>query len=196
MGSLTSTPAWYLMRGSGVVTLILLTGVVVLGIATSNRAQLGRLPRFVTLGLHRSISLLAVVFLAIHVVTAIVDPYASVRVLQIVLPLPYGPYPLWLALGALSLDVLAAVIVTSLLRQHLSLRVWKTVHWLSYASWPLAFTHSIGIGTDKSSAWFLGVAITCTAAIVAATAWRLAGSGSALPKHLGSPLSPVGERTG
>lgn len=194
MGSLTSTPAWYLMRGSGVMALILLTGVVVLGIATSKRAQLGRLPRFVTLGLHRSISLLAVVFLAIHVTTAIVDPYASVRLVQIVLPLPTGPYPVWLGLGALSLDVLAAVIMTSLLRQHLSQRVWKSVHWFAYASWPLAFTHSIGIGTDKSSAWFVGVALTCAVTIVAATAWRLDGTGRALPKHLGSPLQAVEER--
>lgn len=194
MGSLTSAPAWYLMRGSGVVTLILLTGVVVLGIATSNRAQLGRLPRFVTLGLHRSISLLSIVFLAIHVVTAIVDPYASVRLVQIVLPFPVGPYPLWLGLGALSLDILAAVIATSLLRERLSPRLWKNVHWLAYASWPLAFTHSIGIGTDSSSAWFLGVAVTCAAAIGATTMWRLRRAGTALPKSLGSPLRPVEER--
>jgi len=194
VGSLTTAPAWYLMRGSGVMTLILLTGVVVLGIATSNHAQLGRLPRFATLGLHRSISLLSVVFLTIHVVTAIVDPYAAVRIAQIVLPLPLGRYPVWLGLGALSLDVLGAVIVTSLLRHRLSRRVWKSVHWLSYASWPLAFTHSIGMGTDARSAWFLGVAITCTATIAAAILWRLAQSGRALPKYLGSPLRPVGKR--
>jgi sulfoxide reductase heme-binding subunit YedZ len=194
MGSLTTAPAWYLMRGSGVVTLILLTGVVVLGIATSKHTQIGRLPRFATLGLHRSISLLAVVFLALHVVTAIVDPYAAVRVVQIVLPLPVGPYPLWLGLGALSLDVLAAVIVTSLLRHRLSRRVWKSVHWLAYASWPLAFAHGLGMGTDSSSAWFLGVAVTCAAAVIPAAAWRLTQSGQAAPKYLGAPLAPIEER--
>ena len=194
MGGLTGNPSWYLMRGSGVTTLLLLTGVVVLGIATTSHAQLIRLPRFATLALHRSISLLAVVFLAIHVVTAIVDPYAAVRVVQVVLPVPVGPYPLWLGLGALSLDVLAAVIVTSLVRSRLGLRVWKTVHWLAYASWPLAFVHSIGIGTDKASGWFLGVAITCAGAVAAAVMWRLAETGRARPKHLGAPLRPVGKR--
>jgi sulfoxide reductase heme-binding subunit YedZ len=194
MGSLTTGPAWYLMRGSGVMALILLTGVVVLGIATSKHAQLGRLPRFATLALHRSVSLLSVVFLAIHVVTSIVDPYAAVRLVQIVLPLPLGPYPLWLGLGALSLDVVAAVIVTSLLRQRLSRRVWRSVHWLSYASWPIAFAHSLGMGSDASSLWFLGVAAGCTAAIATATMWRFAGPGPVLPKYLGSPLRPVEER--
>jgi sulfoxide reductase heme-binding subunit YedZ len=187
------TAAWYAMRGSGVVTLILLTGVVVLGILTTNRAQLGHLPRFVTLGLHRSISLLSVVFLAVHVGTAIVDPYAAVGVVQVVLPLPSNGYAFWLGLGALSLDVVAAVIVTSLLRQRLSRRVWKTVHWVSYASWPLAFAHSLGIGTDAASTWFLAVAVTCTAAIAVATGWRVVEAGRALPKSLGAPLRPVGK---
>ena len=35
----TSGPVWYLMRASGIVTLILLTGVFVLGIATTNRCM-------------------------------------------------------------------------------------------------------------------------------------------------------------
>lgn len=194
MGSLTTAPAWYLMRGSGVMTLILLTGVAVLGIATTKHAQFGRLPRFATPALHRSISLLSVVFLTIHVATAIVDPYAAVRIVQVVVPVPAGPYPVWLGLGALSLDAIAAVIVTSLLRNHLGQRVWKSVHWLSYASWPLAFAHSLGIGTDKNSSWFLGIALTCAGAIVAAVVWRVAETGRALPKHLGAPLRPVGKR--
>jgi sulfoxide reductase heme-binding subunit YedZ len=195
VGGLTGNPAWYLMRGSGVVALILLTGVVVLGILTSNRAQIGRLPRFVTVGLHRSISLLSVVFLAIHIGTAIVDPYAAVGVVQVLLPLPSSGYTFWLGLGALSLDVVAAVIVTSLLRHRLSQRVWKTVHWLSYGSWPLAFAHGLGMGTDAGSLWFLAVALACAAAIVVATAMRLARAGRALPKSLGSPLRPVMKRT-
>jgi methionine sulfoxide reductase heme-binding subunit len=75
----TSGPDWYLMRGSGVVSLILLTVVVALGIATANRWRAGQ-PRFVTLSLHRNASLLAVVFLAIHVLTGLIDPYAAVTI--------------------------------------------------------------------------------------------------------------------
>ena len=66
---------WYVMRGSGVVSLLLLTGVMTLGIATAKRWRPAGRPRFVTAALHRSIALLAVVFVAIHVVTAVLDPY-------------------------------------------------------------------------------------------------------------------------
>ena len=69
---------WYLMRGSGVVSLLLLTGVMALGIATFGGVRLGTMPRFATLALHRSVSLMAVVFLGVHVATAVIDPYAAV----------------------------------------------------------------------------------------------------------------------
>src|SRR5207302_4991126 len=64
----TSGPVWYLMRASGVVTLILLTAVFVLGVMTTSRWRARRLPGFAALSLHRSVSLLSVLFLAVHVV--------------------------------------------------------------------------------------------------------------------------------
>ena len=81
---MSSKAVWYLMRGTGVTSLLLLTGVVVLGILTSRKTSLPTLPRFATMTLHRSISLLAVLFLGIHVITAVADPYAQVRLLDTV----------------------------------------------------------------------------------------------------------------
>lgn len=173
MRSLNDPIVWYVLRGSGVVALILLTAVVALGIATARRFRTLRLPRFVTLGLHRNVSLLAVVFLGIHIATALADPYAKVGIAQALLPLPSAKYGLWLGMGALSLDLLVAVIVTSLLRQRLSQRVWKSVHWLAYGSWPLAFAHSVGIGTDKAAGWFLDTGIACAGLIAITVMWRL-----------------------
>ena len=90
-GVLTAGPVWYLMRGSGVVSLLLLTAVSALGMATVSRWRPGRVPRFVTLGLHRNLSLLAVVFLAIHVLTAVIDPQASVRAVSVFVPAHLRP---------------------------------------------------------------------------------------------------------
>jgi sulfoxide reductase heme-binding subunit YedZ len=194
MGGLTHLPDWYLMRASGVVALILFSAVLALGIATANRWRPGRLPRFVTLGLHRNLSLLAVVFLGAHIVTAVLDSYSHMRLIQVLVPLPTGSYSLWLGLGALSLDLALAVVVTSLLRQRLNQRLWKGVHWLAYASWPLAFAHSIGIGTDAGSEWLLVVALACLATVVAAVVWRILGNNRPHPKYLGAPLEPTRTR--
>ena len=64
---------WYLTRGSGAVSLVLLTLALVLGILTSARWVRERWPRFVVEGLHRNLALLAPVFVGIHIASAVVD---------------------------------------------------------------------------------------------------------------------------
>ena len=164
---------WYLLRATGVVTLILLTAVMVLGIVTANRGRLGTQPRFVTAAVHRNIALLSVVFLAIHIITSLLDSYAAVSLLAVVIPGARAAKSLWISLGALSLDVMVALIITSLLRVRLGYRTWRATHWLAYLSWPVAFAHSVGIGSDAGSLWFELIAFTSLAAVLVATAYRV-----------------------
>ena len=170
---MTDRAVWYLMRASGVTALLLLTGVVVLGVLTSRKTSLPTLPRFATMTLHRSVSLLAVVFLAVHVVTAVLDPYASVRLVDTVLPFLGSWRALWLGLGTLGLDMLVALVVSSLLMKHIKRRAWRAIHWLGYAVWPVAFLHAIETGSDAGTLWLRVLAVAMLAAIAAATAWRL-----------------------
>lgn len=171
---MTNPAVWYLMRGSGIVSLLMLTLVVALGIATAQRWQLGRLPRFVTTGLHRNASLLAVSFLALHVLLAVVDPDASVSVVSVVLPFVAGASAFWLGLGAIAVDLLAAIVVTSLGRRRLSQAAWRRVHLCAYAAWPVAWLHGFGMGTDRATAWMAGVDAASLLVVGAAIAWRLA----------------------
>jgi sulfoxide reductase heme-binding subunit YedZ len=179
------------MRGSGVVSLLLLTAVSALGIATTSRLRAGSVPRFVTLGLHRSIALLAVAFLAVHVLTAIVDPYASVRAVSVVVPLPSARSALWLGLGALALDLVVALVVTSLLRQRLPVHIWRLLHFAAYLAWPAALAHGAGMGTDSSAAWMLAVDGCCVALFGAAVAVRLLAAPSGATKHVSPPRMRV-----
>src|SRR3982074_3863266 len=72
------SPLWFATRGTGTATLLLLTAVVALGILTAGSAARSRVwPRFVSAEPHRNVSLLAIVFLLAHVVTAVADPYAK-----------------------------------------------------------------------------------------------------------------------
>jgi len=172
---------WYLMRASGVVALLLLTGVFVLGIATFRRWRPGGMPRFVTASMHRSIALLSVVFLTVHVVTAIADPYAVVGVAAAFVPWMAGRSAFWIGLGAVSLDLFIALVVSSLLRARIGARTWRAIHWTAYASWPLALAHTLGSGTDAGSLWLRAISIACVAAVGGAVVWRLAAPGV---KHL------------
>jgi predicted ferric reductase len=182
-----SNAVWYLMRGSGVSALLLLTGVLALGILTSRKTSLPTLPRFATMTLHRSVSLLAVVFLAVHVATAVLDPYAQVSIVDTILPFAGSWQPLWLGLGTLAFDLLAAVIVSSLLIKRIGRRTWRTIHWAGYATWPLAFLHAIEIGSDSGTPWLRALAVLSLATVVAALGWRLAPqAAAAAPRTAGA----------
>ena len=173
MTGITHTALWYASRATGVVTLVLLTAVVVLGMLVNRQGRLPGLPRFAVTGLHRNLSLLSAVFLVFHVLTAIADPYVTIGLAATVLPFtsPYKPF--WLGLGALSLDLIAALILTSLIRARMNRRIWRGIHWLAYAAWPLAVLHTIGSSTDSHSGVVLAVLVSCVVAASAAAAWRV-----------------------
>ena len=171
---LASTRAlWYATRGTGVVSLLLLTAIVVLGIATSTRVKTPRFPRFVVTGLHRNLSLLSLVFIAAHVLTTLADSYAPIGLKDTVIPFVSAYRPIWLGLGAVAFDLLLALTVTSLLRARIGIRSWRAVHWLAYASWPVALVHSLGTGTDARLGWMQALALGSTLAVVAALLYRI-----------------------
>jgi DMSO/TMAO reductase YedYZ heme-binding membrane subunit len=156
---------WYLSRGSGAVSLILLSAAVVLGIVDQRRWRSARWPRFTLHGLHRWVSLFAVSFLSIHILSSVLDSFAPIRLVDAVIPFGGSYRPLWLGFGALALDMLLAVTVTSLLKKRIGQRNWRAVHWLSYAAWPVAMVHGLGTGSDVRAGWLLAIALACAAAV-------------------------------
>jgi sulfoxide reductase heme-binding subunit YedZ len=166
---------WYVMRASGVVALTLLTLTVVLGLLNRSRVATYRWPRFVIDRLHRNASLLAVVFLCVHIVTAVTDAFVPVSLLAAVIPFQGSYRPFWVGLGAVAVDLLAAVIVTSLLRVRLGVKGWRGVHWLAYVAWPVAVAHGLGIGTDSGQVWMLAIEAVCIGSVLTALAIRVSG---------------------
>jgi methionine sulfoxide reductase heme-binding subunit len=162
---------WFLDRAAGLVGLVLLSGTVVLGLLTAGRAAPGGRPGFVRAALHRSISLVAVVGIAVHVVTAIVETYVDIGWLSLLVPFTSGYDRFWIGLGTLALDLLVVLTVTSLLRDRIGARAWRLVHWSAYALWPLAMAHGLGASTSDELVVVL-VAVVCLVAVGVAGAWR------------------------
>jgi predicted ferric reductase len=161
------------MRGSGLVALVLLSVTVALGVVGVKRWGSTRWPRIVTAGLHRTVSLLAVCFLAVHIVTAVLDGWIGLSWFGAIIPFQSTYRPVWVGMGALTFDLLIAVMATSLLRRHLSHRTWRLVHWTTWLMWPLALVHALGSGSDIGSEWALGIGVSCVAMVLAALVWRV-----------------------
>jgi hypothetical protein len=171
--SLNGPGLWYATRATGLVTLLLLTASVLLGVSTAGRFASESWPRFLTVSLHRRISLLVLVFLALHIGTTVVDTYTSIPAAAAFLPFASSYKAPWLGLGAVAVDLLLAIMVTSLLRGRLGFRAWRRIHWLAYACWPVALAHGLGTGTDRKTIWVFAAALGCLAAVAVATTWRI-----------------------
>ena len=146
---MTSPLLWYLNRGTGVVLLVAFTATVVLGVLATGRSATPLWPRFVTQGLHRSLAALSVLMLTAHVVSAVVDSYVDIRWWQAFVPFGSTYEPVWLALGAISLDLLAVVIATRSPAPACRTGSWFLVHLTTYAAWTSAVVHGLFIGTDS-----------------------------------------------
>ena len=155
---------WYLTRGTGAVAMILLTAGVVLGVMTTARLQTLRLPRFLVSGLHRNLTLLAVAFLVVHIVSTVLDGFVPIGLKDAFLPFLSGYRPVWLGLGAVAFDLLLALIITSLARARIGVRAWR------------GFTGSLrrrggsarprpAPGTTLGPGWLGVLAVACTGAV-------------------------------
>lgn len=180
---------WYLTRSSGAVALLLLTVTVALGVVDVRRWGSPRWPRFIVDSLHQTASLLALAFLALHILTSVLDSFASISLIDAIVPFAGSYRPFWLGLGALASDLMLAVLVTSLLRRQIGHSAWRATHWLAYASWPIALVHGFGTGSDAKGTWLLAVSIGCLVVVIAAVLLRIADG---WPRNLGTRAAALG----
>jgi sulfoxide reductase heme-binding subunit YedZ len=185
----SSTTFWYITRASGIVALVLLTVTMVLGLTTTSRSRARNWPGFAQQEVHRRISMVSMVFLAIHVLTSILDTYVHIGWLAVVVPFtsPYGRF--WVAIGTVALDLMGAVFVSSLLRTRMNPGTWRGIHWLAYGCWPLALAHAFGVGTDSDERWVIILGALCVLLVGAAFLWRMWTT----PRRLQKP-SRMGEQ--
>jgi DMSO/TMAO reductase YedYZ heme-binding membrane subunit len=169
----SSTALWYFTRSAGLVALIALTASIVVGVVASIGWTTERWPRFLSQSVHRNLSLFCLGLVAIHIVTTVGDGYVPIGFLDAFIPFRSPYRPIWIGLGALTLDLMIAVLITSALRHRIGFQSWRFVHWLAYLCWPIALFHGLGSGTDAPLPVVMAVNATCAAAVLAAVACRL-----------------------
>lgn len=162
---MSNTQWWYVMRSSGMVAWVLLTLTVLWGaLLSSTRMRSGR--RWLT-DMHPFLASLGLAMLILHIVAAVLDSYAGVRPIAVLVPFAAEWNPGAIALGVVSLWAIGVVQVTSWVRRRMQRRTWNLVHQASYvAAWTMAL-HALTAGSDTGRPFF---AIGGTALIVATTA--------------------------
>lgn len=177
---------WFVSRASGLVLLVLFSVVMALGVSTRLGSAPKGWPRFVFAELHRTFVLFLIAFLALHVVTALLDPFVSIGWSATVLPFLSSYRTVAIGWGTLAVDLGGAVLVTSLLRRRLGFQAWRIVHWLAYPAWLVAFAHSLAAGPDLGIWWVALIEWTSAATVATAVLARL----MATVRHSAPPARP------
>ena len=192
---LTSPVDWYAVRAAGIVAYLLLSGVVILGLALAGKERLPRWPRFALEDVHRFGGLLVGSFIGLHVVTLALDAYLPFSLVDLLVPFASSFRPVWTALGVVALELTAALALANRFRGRLSYRFWRRTHYLNFVVWVAATAHGLGAGTDTSLPWILILYTPAICAVAALTLRRVLRGreflGDVKPALRSSRLDPV-----
>lgn len=140
---------WLASRASGIVALGLITASVALGLAMANKFWRGRNPA----KLHEQLSLAGLVAIAIHGVTLLGDPWLHPGLSGITVPFTMGYRTVFTGLGIIGGYLAAALGLSFYLRRKIGPKLWRKLHRFTVGAYVLALVHTIGAGTDASTAW-------------------------------------------
>jgi len=161
---------WLTARATGIVALLLVTLTVSLGIALSHPEQSRWKQSKRIFPWHESLWVFTLAFIATHIVSLVVDPYAGVGIGGALIPglSEYRSVPV--ALGVLSLYALLITALTARYTKFLPAGIWLRLHRLSIVVLILGWGHGVLAGTDTAvlRPVYWGMALV----VVAAAAYR------------------------
>jgi predicted ferric reductase len=162
---------WLASRAAGILTLVLLAFQIVVGLVLSHPVNKStwRLSKRL-FPWHEHVWLFVLAFVAAHVITIVLDPYAGVGLggAFVIGLSSYRTAPV--ALGTLALYALLATGVTARWTKLLPAGAWLTIHRLGIVVFVMGWMHGLLAGTDSIALVSLYVVLGC--AVGGAAAYR------------------------
>ncbi len=157
---------WYVTRAAAISAYVALAVTTGLGLLRSLARSLGVGISWALDELHQFVALLAAAFVALHLLSLLLDPYLPFPLSSLLLPVAEPYRPLASALGVLGLYALAVVLVSSWLRRRLPYRLWRGLHFASFVAFALVTLHGLLAGADAAQPWMRAVYTGAAASIV------------------------------
>jgi predicted ferric reductase len=146
----TTQVTWYVTRAAGLMAYILLWLSTVWGLAVASKILDTVLHRTFTYDFHQFISLLALGFLALHLIVLVGDQYLPFTIQQVLLPINAPYRPVWVAIGGVAMYLSVLVTVTYYLRGKIGMKAFRAIHVSSLVGYLAATVHSLFSGTDTA----------------------------------------------
>jgi sulfoxide reductase heme-binding subunit YedZ len=146
---------WITSRAAGIVSLVLASLAVSLGLVMSLRMMRARRPDL--LALHEVLSLGTLVALAVHGLSLLGDHFLSPTLADIALPFAWSYKTVWTSVGIIGGWALIFLGLSYYARNAIGANRWRKLHRLTALAWIAGIVHTLGEGTDAGQIWFLAM---------------------------------------
>ncbi|HLZ70323.1 MAG TPA: ferric reductase-like transmembrane domain-containing protein [Dehalococcoidia bacterium] len=157
---------WYLSRATGLVAYLLLFVTVALGLAIRTKAFDRLVARWRVTDLHGFLSLLAMLFVVVHVAALLGDTFIGFSAVQLLVPFASPYAAAWTAAGQIAAYLLLLLLLSFPARRLIGYRAWRALHYLTFLTYLGALAHGVFTGTDSRQLWTQALYLA-TAAVVA-----------------------------
>ena len=161
---------WITSRAAGIVSLVLASLAVSLGLVMSLRMMRARRPDL--LALHEVLSLGTLVALAVHGVSLLGDSFMHPSIADIALPFDWSYKTAWTTIGIIGGWALVFLGLSYYARHAIGANRWRKLHRLTALAWIAGIVHTLGEGTDAGQIWFLAMLAVVAVPAVALLAVR------------------------
>lgn len=158
---------WHIARASGIVTWLLITASVVLGILLSTDLLARYRRKAWLLDLHRALGALSVIGVVVHIGALIADSWVQFDIVDVLVPFASAWKPWQVALGVVAFWGLILVEATSLAMKRFPRKVWRAIHLASYATFVAGSLHGTFAGTDAANPVYAWTSIVVSVALMA-----------------------------
>jgi methionine sulfoxide reductase heme-binding subunit len=156
---------WITSRAAGIVSLVVASLAVSVGLMMSLRMLRARRPEL--LALHEVLSLATLVALAVHGLALLGDGVLSPSLGDIAVPFAWSYKTAWTSIGIIGGWALVILGLSYYARHAIGVTRWRKLHRLTALAWIAGIVHTLGEGTDAGQIWFLAMlAIVAVPAIL------------------------------
>lgn len=161
---------WITSRAAGITALVLSGASIGVGLTMGGKLIKGRGPD--QRSIHETLSLAAIVAIAVHGLSLLGDQFLHPTVLDVILPFVYSYQTVATSLGIVAGWAIILLGLSYYLRKRIGINRWKAIHRLTILAWLAGLLHALIEGTDAGQLWFLALVGITAAPPLAALAVR------------------------
>jgi sulfoxide reductase heme-binding subunit YedZ len=164
---------WLVSRASGVVSLLLVSASVLIGLAMASKVVRKRGAAPVLVRVHEQTALAGLIAIAVHGITLLGDRWLNPGVGGLLVPFTMSYRPAFTGLGIVAGYLAALLGLSFYVRRRIGARLWRKLHRATVLVWLLGVIHTLGTGTDAGSPWLQALMVATGAPIVVLFAIRM-----------------------